>query len=68
MIIKVLNRQQIKWLKKLSSYNFAIQYQKKSDNFTTNVLSRRTNYMTDKFQVNQVILQENSDDFIIYNR
>ncbi len=26
MIIKVLNRKQIKWSKKLSSYNFQIQY------------------------------------------
>ena len=50
------------------SYNFAIQYQKKSDNSKTDVLNRRADHMIDKFQVNQIILQENSDNFIIYNR
>jgi len=32
------------------------------------VLSRRTNHLTDRSQVNQTILQENSDDSIVYNR
>ncbi len=32
------------------------------------VLSRRADHMTDKSQVNQTILQENSDDSIVYNR
>ena len=50
------------------SYNFAIQYQKKFDNSKTDVLNRRADHMTDKFQVNQIILQKNSDGFIIYNR
>ena len=67
-IIKVLNRKQIKWSEELSLYNFAIQYQKKSDNFKTDVLSRRADHMTNKFQVNQIILQKNSNDFIVYNR
>ncbi len=56
MIMKVLNQRQIKWLKKLSSYNFQIQYQKKSENLKINVLSRRINHMTDKSQINQTIL------------
>ena len=67
-IIKVLNRKQIRWSEELSSYNFAIQYRKKSDNSKTDVLSRRADHMTDKFQISQTILQKNSDDFIIYNR
>ncbi len=68
MITKVLNRRQIRWLKKLSSYNFQIQYQKESENSKIDVLSRRADHMTDKSQVNQTILQENSDDSIVYNR
>ena len=31
-------------------------------------MSKRADHMTDKSQVSQIILQKNSDDFIIYNR
>ncbi len=68
MITKVLNRRQIRWSKKLSSYNFQIQYWKKSENSKIDVLSRRVNHMTDRSQINQTILQENSNDSIVYNR
>ncbi len=68
MITKVLNRRQIRWLKELSLYNFQIQYWKKSKNSKIDVLSRRADHMTDRSQVNQTILQENSDDSIVYNR
>ncbi len=68
MITKVLNQRQIRWSKKLSSYNFQIQYWKKSENLKSNVLSRKADHMTDKSQINQIILQENSDDSIVYNR
>ena len=67
-ITKVLNRRQIRWSKKLSSYNFQIQYRKRSENSKINVLSRRADHMTDRSQINQTILQENSDDSIVYNR
>ncbi len=67
-ITKVLNWRQIRWLKELSSYNFQIQYQKKSENSKTDVLSRKADHMTDRSQVNQTILQENSDNSIVYNR
>ena len=67
-ITKVLNRRQIKWSKELLSYNFAIQYRKKSDNSKTDVLSRKANHITDKSQINQTILHKNSDDLIVYNR
>ncbi len=56
MIMKVLNRRQIRWLKKLSSYNFNIQYWKRSENSKIDVLSKRADHMTDKSQVNQTIL------------
>ena len=68
MITKVLNWKQIKWLKELSLYNFQIQYQKKSENSKINILSKKANHMTDKSQINQTILQKNSDDLIVYNR
>ncbi len=68
MITKVLNQKQIRWLKKLSLYNFQIQYWKKSENSKINVLSRRADHMTDRSQINQTILQENSNDSIVYNR
>ena len=51
-IIKVLNKKQIRWLKELSLYNFTIQYRKKSKNLKTDVLNRKTDYITDKFQIN----------------
>ncbi len=68
MITKVLNQRQIKWSKELLSYNFQIQYWKKSDNLKIEILSRRADHMTDRSQVNQTILQQNQDDFIVYNR
>jgi len=68
MIMKVLNQRQIKWLKKLSLYNFQIQYWKKSENLKIDVLSRRADHMTDKSQINQIILQQNQNDFIVYNK
>ncbi len=52
----------------MSSYNFQIQYWKRSENLKINVLSRRADHMTDKSQINQTILQQNQDDFIVYNR
>ncbi len=67
-ITKVLNRRQIKWSKELSLYNFQIQYWKRSENSKIDVLSKRADHMTDRSQINQTILQENSDDSIVYNR
>ena len=67
-ITKVLNRRQIRWSKKLSSYNFNIQYRKKSENSKIDVLSKRADHITDKLQVNQTILQQNQIDFIVYNK
>ncbi len=55
-------------MKKLSSYNFQIQYRKKSENSKINVLSRRADHMTDRSQINQTILQQNQDDLIVYNK
>ncbi len=68
MIMKVLNRRQIKWSKKLLLYNFQIQYWKKSKNSKINVLSRKADHMTDRSQINQIILQQNQNDFIVYNK
>ncbi len=68
MITKVLNRRQIKWSKKLSSYNFNIQYWKKSENLKINVLNKRADHMTDRSQINQTILQQNQNNFILYNK
>ena len=31
-------------------------------------MSRRADHITDKLQVNQIILQKNSNDFIVYNK
>ncbi len=67
-ITKVLNRKQIRWSKKLSSYNFNIQYWKEFENLKIDVLSRRANHMTDRSQIIQTILQQNQNDFIVYNR
>ena len=55
-------------MKELSLYNFAIQYKKKFNNLKTNVLSRKTDNITDKSQISKTILQENTNDFIVYNK
>ncbi len=68
MIMKVLNQKQIRWLKKLSSYNFQIQYWKKFKNLKINILSKKADHITDKSQINQTILQQNQNDFIVYNK
>ncbi len=67
-ITKVLNRRQIRWLKKLSLYNFNIQYRKKSENLKINVLSRRADHRANRSQINQTILQQNQNNFIVYNK
>ena len=46
--IKVLNRKQIQWAKKLSSYNFIILYYKGSENGRVNTLSQKANYFNKK--------------------
>ena len=68
MIMKVLNQKQIRWLKKLSSYNFQIQYWKKFKNLKINILSKKADHITDKSQINQTILQQNQNNFIVYNK
>ncbi len=50
------------------SYNFNIQYWKRSENSKIDVLSRRADHMTNRLQINQTILQQNQNDFIVYNR
>ena len=48
-IIKILNWWQIHWLEELSNFNFKIYYWKEFENAKTDVLSRRSNYMKNKF-------------------
>ena len=49
IIIKILNQQQICWLKELLNFNFEIYYWKESENVKTDILSWRSNYMKNKF-------------------
>jgi len=72
MITKVLNQRQIRWSKKLLSYNFQIQYWKRSENLKIDVLSRKADHMTNRLQINQIILHVmilvfvySSSDFIL---
>ena len=46
IITKELNRKQVRWSKKLISYNFEIKHVSKTRNEKTNALSQRSDYKT----------------------
>ena len=64
---KVLNRQQIRWLKKLSLYHFKISYRKGSENAAADTLLQQPNYFIKKEEVSYAILRETKDGRLYYN-
>ena len=67
IIIKQLNRRQIRWSKLFEQYKFKIQYISKKENERANVLSRRINYMSSKEVFNHNIFKINNDEILFAN-
>ena len=68
IIIKQLNRRQVRWSKLLKQYKFKIRYISKKENDQANALSRRTNYMKSKKVFNHNIFKINDDEILFANR
>ncbi len=68
IIIKQLNRRQIRWLERLKQYKFKIQYILGKDNDRADALSRRSNYIKTKKSFNHSILKINKDESLLANK
>ena len=68
IIIKQLNRRQIRWSKLLEQYKFKIQYISRKENERANALSRRIDHMNSKEVFNHNILKVNDDETLFANR
>jgi len=68
IIIKQLNRRQIRWLKRLKQYKFKIQYTLEKDNDRADALSRRSDHIKTKKSFNYSILKINKDESLLANK
>ena len=68
IIIKQLNRRQIRWSKLLEQYKFKIQYISKKKNERANALNRRIDHMKSKKVFNHNIFKVNDDEILFANR
>jgi len=68
IIIKQLNRRQIRWLERLKQYKFKIQYILEKDNDRADALSRRSNHIKTKKSFNHNILKVNKDESLLVNK
>ncbi len=62
IIIKQLNRRQMRWSKLLEQYKFTIQYTSEKENERADVLSRRNDHMKKKNLTNRSIFKINKND------
>ena len=67
LIIKVLNRRQVKWVEVLANYNFKIIYYKGIKNIQADALNRKANYKEGIKKPVPAILKIIKDGAIIYN-
>ena len=68
IIIKQLNRRQIRWLERLEQYKFKIQYILGKNNGKANALSKRSDHMKTKKSFNHNILKVNNDESLLANK
>jgi len=66
LIIKELNRRQVRWAEMLIEYHFEIQYTKGTDNARADALSRKAKLQSDK-KLLGALLQRDQDRLIRYN-
>jgi hypothetical protein len=67
IIIKQLNKKQMRWSKLLEQYKFTIQYTSEKKNEKANALSRRNDHMKEKKLINKSILKINKNDSLSTN-
>jgi len=68
IIIKQLNKRQIRWLEQLEQYKFKIQYILEKNNNKANALSKRSNYIKTKKSFNYSILKINKNESLLVNK
>ncbi len=68
IIIKQLNRRQIRWLERLEQYKFKIQYILDKDNDRADALSRRSDHIETKKSFNHNILKVNKNESLLANK
>ena len=68
IMIKELNRRQVRWFEKLKQYKFKILYILKKENGKADALSRRSNHMKTKKSFNHSILKVNNDESLLINK
>ena len=67
IIIKQLNRQQVRWSKFFEQYKFKIQYTSRKENERANALNRRIDHMNSKEIFNHNIFKVNNDETLFAN-
>ena len=67
IIIKELNRRQIKWFELLKEYKFKIYYTLKKENDRANTLNHKCNYIKIKEKFDQNILRINENNTLLSN-
>ena len=67
IIIKELNRRQIRWAKELKQYKFKIHYTFKKKNNRADALNKRCDYIIIKKKFDRSILKINDDEIILTN-
>jgi len=65
---KELNRRQVRWWEKLSTFDLQIQYKPGSENARADALSRRPDHLKDIKPVSHAVLKLGEDDTIRVNR
>jgi len=68
IIIKQLNRRQVRWLERLGQYKFKIQYTLDKNNGRADALNRRSDHIKTKKSFNHNILKINNDESLLVNK
>jgi len=68
IIIKELNKRQVRWFEKLEQYKFKILYTLERENGKADALSRRNDHIKTKKSFNHNILKVNNDESLSINR
>ena len=68
IIIKQLNRRQIRWSELLGQYKLKIIYTSEKENGKVDALSRKSDYMRNKEVFNHNVLKINNDESLSFNK
>ena len=67
IIIKELNRRQVRWAEKLSQYKFKIHYISEKENSRADAFNKRCDYITIKEKFDHNVLKINNNEIISAN-